>query len=123
MFFEDSQRDKYGSMNLGSIRELNGHRVRAGGFTWGLVPFGPAYAFADIDLARALVGLRKDRVSFVLVRARPGVDHQELKRRLAERMPEAMILTGTEFHDTIVSNLLRLQLGMSFGISTSFGVG
>lgn len=41
MFFEDSQREKYGAMNLGSIREVNGHRVRVGGFTWGLVPFGP----------------------------------------------------------------------------------
>ena len=50
MFFEDSQREKYGAMNLGSIREINGHRVRAGGFTWGLVPFGPAYSFGSPDV-------------------------------------------------------------------------
>ena len=122
MFFEDSQREKYGALNLGSIRELNGHRVRVGGLTWGLVPFGPAYAFADQDLVRSLVGIRSDRVSFVLIRATRGTDLSIVKARLAAKMPEAMVMTGTEFHDTIVKSLLEQQLGMSFGISTSFGL-
>lgn len=122
MFFEDSQREKYGAMNLGSIREVNGHRVRVGGFTWGLVPFGPAYAFADADLARTLTGIASDRVSFVLVDVAPGTPVEDVRRALEHRLPEAMILTREQFHASIVTNLLKQQLGMSFGISTSFGL-
>ncbi len=122
MFFEDSQSEKYGAMNLGSIREVNGHRVRVGGFTWGLVPFGPAYAFADADLARTLTGIASDRVSFVLVDVAPGTPVEDVRRALEHRLPEAMILTREQFHASIVTNLLKQQLGMSFGISTSFGL-
>jgi putative ABC transport system permease protein len=57
MFFEDSKRDKLGGLNLGSLREVNGQQVRVAGFTWGLLPFGPPYAFAAIDTARELPDL------------------------------------------------------------------
>jgi len=122
MFFEHSQREKYGAMNLGSVRELNGHRVRAGGFTWGLVPFGPAYSFADIDLARDLTNTPSNKVHFVLVRVRPGVDVESVRASLAATLPEAQVVTRSQYHSSIVTQLLRDQLGMSFGISTSFGL-
>ena len=41
LFFDDAQRDKFGGLNLWSVREVGGYRVRGGGFTWGLQPFGP----------------------------------------------------------------------------------
>lgn len=122
MFFEDSQREKYGAMNLGSIREINGHRVRVGGFTWGLVPFGPAYSFASIDLARDITGTPVDRMHFVLVRVRRGADVAAVQRELARRIPEALVLTRDEFHGGIIRQLLREQLGMSFGITTAVGL-
>jgi len=122
MFFEDSQREKYGAMNLGSVRELNGHRVRAGGFTWGLVPFGPAYSFADIDLARDLTNTASDKVHFVLVRVARGADVEHVRASLEETFPEFQVVTNQQYHSSIVRQLLREQLGMSFGISTSFGL-
>lgn len=122
MFFEDSQREKYGAMNLGSIREINGHRVRAGGFTWGLIPFGPAYSFADIDLARDITDTPSDRFNFVLVRLRPGADARAVQAELARRIPEALVLSRDEFHTGIIRQLLREQLGMSFGITTFVGL-
>jgi hypothetical protein len=42
MIFEDSDREKLGGLNLGTVREVNGRRIKVVGFTWGLVPFGPA---------------------------------------------------------------------------------
>lgn len=122
MFFEDSQREKYGALNLGSLREVNGHRVRVGGFTWGLIPFGPAYSFADLELARDLTGTPVDEVHFVLVRVAEGHTVGEVKRALERRLPEATVTTREAYHASIVRQLLREQLGVSFGISTSFGV-
>lgn len=122
LVFEDSERERYGGLNIGSIREVNGFRVRAGAFTWGLLPFGPAYAFGEIDLVRTLTRTPTDRMSFVLIVARPGHDLETVKRALAARIPEVTALTRTEYSDSIVRTLLSQQLGVSFGISTSFGL-
>lgn len=122
MIFEDAERDKYGGMNLGSVREVGGRRVRAGGFTWGLLPFGPAYAFAEISLARDLARIPTDRSNFVLVRVRQGEDVDAVAARLAGRLPEATVITREAFSSRIVSALLREQLGVSFGTSTAFGL-
>jgi putative ABC transport system permease protein len=109
-------------MDLGTVREVNGRRVRAGGFTWGLLPFGPAYAFAELGLARELARIPTDRQNFVLVTVRPGELPEAVRDRLAARIPEARVLTQTEFSGAIVSALLREQLGVSFGTSTAFGL-
>jgi putative ABC transport system permease protein len=122
VFFEDSRRDELGGLNLGSVREVNGSRVRVGGFTWGLNPFGPPYAFAELDLGRRLLRLGPDASSFVLVRVAPGQRPEEVARALAERIPEAKVLTASEFHDSIVGKLLREQLGVSFATSTAFAL-
>ena len=119
---EDAERAKYGGMDLGTVREVNGRRVRAGGFTWGLLPFGPAYAFADIGLAREISRTPTDKQSFVLVRVRRGESAEVVRDRLAARLPEARVLTTGDFSRAIVSALLREQLGVSFGTSTSFGL-
>ena len=122
VFFEDAERAKYGGMDLGTVREVNGRRVRAGGFTWGLLPFGPAYAFAELGLARELARIPTDRQNFVLVTVRPGEQAEAVRDRLAARIPEARVLTQTEFSGAIVGALLREQLGVSFGTSTAFGL-
>jgi putative ABC transport system permease protein len=122
MFFEDAERDKLGGLNLGSRREVNGRLVTVGGFTWGLLPFGPPYAFADIELARELSRLPDDAHSFVLVTVREGVDVDEVARELAARLPEAKVMTRAQFHDSIVDRLIADQLGVSFGTSTAFGL-
>lgn len=61
-------------------------------------------------------------MSFVLVDVAPGTPVEDVRRALEHRLPEAMILTREQFHASIVTNLLKQQLGMSFGISTSFGL-
>lgn len=122
MFFEDSQREKYGAVNLGSTREISGHRVRAGGFTWGLIPFGPAYSFADIDLARDITGTPSDRINFVLVRVARGASIARVRAELQRRLPETLVVTRDQYHTSIITQLLRDQLGLSFGITTSLGV-
>lgn len=97
VFFEDVEREKLGGLNLDSNVEINQHRVRVGGFTWGLTTvFGP-YIFADYDFARVLLGAPSDRTSYVLVGLSKGVDRERVKRELQQRMPESEVLTTEEF--------------------------
>ena len=122
VFFEDSQREKLGGLNLGSVRELNSHRVIVGGFTWGLNPFGPPYAFTELETAREILHVAADQTTFVLVRIQPGADLHAVQADLAARLPNALVVTRAEFHDSIVWYLIRAQLGISFGTSTAFAV-
>jgi putative ABC transport system permease protein len=122
LFFEDSQRAKFGGLNLGSIREVGGYRIRVGGFVWGLQPFGPPYTFAQIDTARTLASVPSDQLNFVLVQVAPGANAAAVARELQVRCPTAEVISREAFHHRIVSQLLRDQLGVSFGTSTAFGL-
>jgi len=120
--FDDADREKFGGLNLDSVREVNGHLVHVGAFTWGLVPFGPSYAFAPRTTALDLASSNTNRVDFVLVKVEPGHTPDEMAATLQARLPDLLVLTAETYHDSIVSSLLRNQLGMSFGLSTSFGL-
>lgn len=124
MMFEDSERETLGALNLGSVREVNGRKVTVGGFTWGLVPFGPSYAFADYELARELTRLPRDQANFGLVKLSPGVDPNDAKKRVAEHVAkDTQVLTKTEFEGIIVKNILtKTAIGITFGTSTVFGL-
>jgi putative ABC transport system permease protein len=122
LFFEHAQRARFGGLNLGSVREVNGHAIRVAGFTWGLLPFGPAYTFGDLDLVRDIAAVPADQLSFVLVEVAPGHDPAAVAAELRARSPGAEVVTAQQFHDTIVSTLLRQQLGITFGTTTAFAL-
>ncbi|MFO0593543.1 MAG: ABC transporter permease [Polyangiaceae bacterium] len=123
MLFEDSQRDKFGGMNLGSVREVNGRKVRAGGFTWGLVPFGPALAFADYDLARLLLHTEANRLNFVIIGVEPGRDVKAVAADIAARVPEAKVMTSKDLRSSTIDYILwRTAIGVTFGTATLFGL-
>jgi putative ABC transport system permease protein len=123
VFFEDSEREKYGALNLRGQRELNGRTVHAAGFTWGLIPFGPAYAFAEYDTASELLGLASDQTHFVLVGVAPGARPEAVRDELRRRLPDAQVLTRGEFERKIILYILtRTAIGVSFGTSTLFGL-
>lgn len=123
MIFEDSERDKLGGLNLGSVREVNGHRAVVGGFTWGLLPFAPSYAFAEYDYARVLLGMPADETSFVLAGVAPGADRAAVARDLQARVSPNQVLGTGEFRSRVLRYLLvRTGMGATFGTSTLFGL-
>jgi putative ABC transport system permease protein len=123
VIFEDSEREKFGGLNLGSVRELSGHKVQVAGFTWGLLPFAPAYAFAEMSLAREITGDPADKHTFVMVGAAPGVDPVDLRRRLQAALPDTRVMTRKEYLAEILNYLLTgTQIGFSFGTSTLMGL-
>lgn len=123
MIFEDSERETLGGLNLGSVREVNGRKVTVGGFTWGLIPFGPSYAFADYELARELTKLPRDRANFGLIKLEPGADPDAVKKAVGERLSGSGVFTQPEFRRSIVKNVLtKTPIGITFGTSTLFGL-
>jgi putative ABC transport system permease protein len=124
MIFEDSDREKFGGLNLGSVREVNGRRIKVAGFTWGLVPFGPSsYAFADFDLARQLMHTDADQSSVILVGLEPGFDPATVARELQKRMGSEQVSTREEFRHTLVNYMLtKTPIGVVLGSSTVIGL-
>jgi putative ABC transport system permease protein len=123
MIFEDGVRDTLGGLNLGSVRELAGRKIQVGGFTWGLLPFGPAYAFADYDLARQLLHVDVDRTHFILVGVEPGVSPEQVRDDLQRAFPEIKVMTKKQFSGSTVKYILvRTAIGITFGTSTLFGL-
>lgn len=123
MIFEDSEREVLGGLNVGSVREVNGRKVTVGGFSWGLIPFGPSYCFADYELARELTKLPRDRVNFGLVKLEPGADPNAVKAELKSRLHDSDLMTRPEFERAIVKNVLtKTPIGITFGTSTVFGL-
>jgi putative ABC transport system permease protein len=123
MIFEDGVRDILGGLNLGSVREVNGRNVQVGGFTWGLLPFGPSYAFADYDLARMILRVDSDRAHFVLVGVQEGARPEDVRDRLQVRFPDVKVVTSRDFARSSVAYVLgRTALGVTFGTSTAFGL-
>ena len=123
MIFEDSQRDILGGLNVGSVREVSRRRIVVGGFTWGLLPFGPSYAFADYDLARELTGTPVDETSFVLVGVSPGADRDVVAHALQARVGDNQVFTAAEFRSRVLTYILaNTGIGVTTGTSTAFGL-
>ena len=123
VFFEDAEREKFGGLNLGSVRELAGHKVQVAGFTWGLLPFAPAYAFAEQTLAREILKAPPDKHTFLMVGVQPGEDPDVVRDRLQAAIPDARVMTRQQYlHEILVYILTGTQIGLSFGTSTIMGL-
>jgi putative ABC transport system permease protein len=123
MIFEDGDREVLGGINIGSIREVNGRNVTVGGFTWGMVPFGPSYAVADFELARELTKTPNDRANYVAVKLEPGANVAQVVRDIQARVGTSQVFTKEEFKSSMRSYVLKkTAIGITFGVSTLFAV-
>ena len=129
IFIDDADREKLGGLNFGDRFELNGHRVKVAGFTWGLVTlFGP-FAFAEYDEARAILGTDSDRVNCVLVRITDAANLLRVQAELRSRIPEATVLTTEEFRGRTRHFILFdagiigiLVMGIIIGVTVGLGI-
>jgi putative ABC transport system permease protein len=123
IIIEHAERATLGGLNLGSVREINGRKLTVAGMTWGLLPFGPSYAFTEFETARELAKRPSDQISFALVGIEPGADLAAVKRALMERSPDVKVMTKAEFKASILHDLLtRTAIGVTFGSSAVFGL-
>lgn len=89
---------KLGINRIGEVIEINGHRVRVVGLTSGVRAFTQApYVFTAFKTAQAIIGMPADRLSYLLVKAKPGADLANLHRRLDRRFPELDVWKASAF--------------------------
>ncbi|MBY0503844.1 MAG: ABC transporter permease [Bryobacteraceae bacterium] len=123
VIIEDSQREEFGNVNLGSRREINEHLTTVAGFTYGLTGIGASFAFADYDYARELGKISPDQTNFGLIKVKPGADIGAVARQLAGRVPDATVLTTAELDAMMMNNLFRVTpIGIIFSALAAFGV-
>ncbi|MBK7861860.1 MAG: FtsX-like permease family protein [Archangiaceae bacterium] len=123
VFFEGSRRELLGGLNLGSVREVNGHRAQAVGFTSGLLPFGPSYAFASFDTARELLHRSNHELSYAMVGLSPGADVRAVQERLRAQFPSQEVLTLAELKQRTIGQVLRESgIGKSIGSGVAMSV-
>jgi putative ABC transport system permease protein len=120
---DDSQREEFGNLNLGSRREVNDRLTTIAGFTYGLTGVGASFAFAEFDYARQLGNIPRDQTNFGLVKVAPGANLQQVHRQLVALLPDALVLTTPELDAMMTNNLLRVSpIGIIFSALAAFGV-
>ena len=87
-----------GVTHMGQVFEIGGRRARVVGFTRGIRAFTTTpYVFASFKNALGYTRLQEDQTLFILVKARPGVNLQQLQRALVERVSNVDVYTTAEF--------------------------
>jgi putative ABC transport system permease protein len=98
VIIDDFYRRKLGVRQVGEMVEINDRRVRVVGFTEGIRSFTTSpQVFTWYKNALNYTRLAEDQMVYILIKAAPGVDPQELKRRLAKRMRNVDVYTTAEF--------------------------
>lgn len=90
--------EELGVARIGDRAEVNNMDVTVQAVTKGIRSFTTLpYVFTTLATARTLLGASADQASYALVTAAPGASIDDLKSRLAKRLPDAEILTHAEF--------------------------
>lgn len=87
-----------GISKTGETAQIEHSRVRVTGFTDGIRSFTMSpYVFTSLGRAQTILGLPKDRATFLLVRLERGADLEATRRAIAERVDGVEVLTTDEF--------------------------
>ena len=98
IFIDEIYKTKLGIMHLGQIVEIRGHRARIVGFTSGIRSFTTSpYVFTSFKSAQDYTTVPENQTVFILVKAKPGMSVEELRRRLATELRDVDIRTNAEF--------------------------
>ncbi len=119
---------KLGVSGLGQVVEINDHRVRVVGFTQGIRSFTTSpYVFTRFKTAQNIVNMKENDTEFILVKARPGVDINQLRTDLAGRLRDVDVIGTRQFSDRTraywmyttgagIGVLIAAMLGLVVGI-------
>ena len=125
---DELYRDKLGVSRVGETFEIRGHRARVAGFTRGIRSFTTApYVFTSFKSAQDFATVAEDQTIFILVKATPGQDIEQLRSRLLGRVKDVDVLTTAEFSNKTrfywmfttgagVAVLLAALLGLVVGV-------
>jgi putative ABC transport system permease protein len=117
---------RLGNPQIGDVREINGHRAKVVGMTNGIVGFTTnPYVFTTIDRARRnyTYGVPPEHCSYFLVKAKAGVNVEQLCQRIRERVPELEVCDRRTYSLRCMHFwLTRTGIGISFGLAAFLGL-
>jgi putative ABC transport system permease protein len=121
IFLNDNDRPTFGAAQRGDRIEINGQAGVVAGFFEGMDPHAPCfYVYANLDDARVMTDYPRDRVTFVALGLQPGARLDEVKRRLAARIPDVKLFSRRELHDAEVRYfLVRTPAGVFFAVGVA----
>jgi putative ABC transport system permease protein len=120
VFMNWNDRPTFAAAQPGDRVEVDGNAGVVAGFFDGMDPHSPYYyLYANIDDARGMTSFPQDRVTFVAVGVEPGTAIDDVKQRLAARIPDVTILSQRDLHDAEIRYFLqRNPVGLVFGMGT-----
>lgn len=123
ILIEWRERHRFGDLQVGQVRELNGQRARLVGYTEKLVAFGQTYVFASLEQARAFARVPPGTTTFVLVKVAPGFDVEQVRAAIAQRIGDVEVFTRDGFRDTSIRYWFqRTPIGVNFGMMTGVAI-
>jgi putative ABC transport system permease protein len=98
VFVDEIYREKLGVDRIGQVVEIRGRRARIAGFTRGIRAFTTSpYVFTTFKNALDYANLGEDQTLFLLVKAKPGVEIEGLRKTLAARLSDVEVVTNDGF--------------------------
>ncbi len=113
-----------GVKGLGDKAEINGMSVTVSAVTRGIRSFTTVpYAFTSISNARALIDASAEQATFIRVQLANGASFDEVKKRLAFRLPNTDIITHAEFRKRNINRwMFETGAGVALIAGTALGI-
>ncbi len=115
---------KLGITELGQTVEINNHRARVVGFTRDVRSFTTnPRVFTSFKNALNYSRMNEDQTSFLLIKAKPGTDLQQLKSNLLAHLEDVEVYTTPEFsRKTQIYWLFSTGAGIGILIAAAMGL-
>jgi putative ABC transport system permease protein len=98
VIIDELYQKKLGVTQLGQVAEIRGHRARVVGFTRGIRTFTTSPpVFTSFKNAQNYFGLREDQTMYLLIKAAPNADLQQLKEQIKQNVKDVDVYTTPEF--------------------------
>lgn len=123
VFVEESARAKLDFPKIGDQLKLNDKRAIVVGYCRAKSGFdSPALVYTTFENAIQFVPLGRNKITFILVKAKPGVPIPEIQSRIAQST-NLRALTADQMLDLTVNFILKeTGIGINFGITVLLGV-
>ncbi len=122
IIIEASSRIKLGNVNIGDTLKINDKRAVVVGFCKARLGFeSNAILYSTFDNAVAFSPVGREKISYILVKARADADIGELQASI-NTLGDVEALTHTEFRDrSIAFIVVATGIGVNFGITIALG--
>lgn len=118
VLLSEADRPLYGDAMIGERLELGDRTMIVSGFFSDVDPHGNySYVFANARDVRSLLGIAKDRATFIVARVQRDQNPEDVALALSARIPEARVFTRKELRQAVIRHFMaRTPVGVVFGM-------